>query len=152
MKKEESCFLVVVRSSDKVAIQESKHRGMTQVVKRETMKHIGLVKLKSVQEGKKEVLAKMAQEHREGLNTLLEKHLSVFIDKLPYGAPLDCGVVHPIDLEENVELVSRAPYWLSPNEQDEMEEQIKDLLTQGFTNLPLVLGMPLFLFVLKKDG
>lgn len=60
MKKEESCFMILVRSSNEVPIQELKHKGMTQAVKWEIMKHTGSEKLKSVQEGKKKVLEKVA--------------------------------------------------------------------------------------------
>ena len=41
-------------------------------------------------------------------------------------------IVHEIHIEEGAKPPSRPPYHLGPAEQDEMEEQMKDLLAQGF--------------------
>ena len=152
MEKGEQCFLMVVRPTDEEAIQELKKRGMTQAVKREIMKHTGPAKLKTVEEGKRMQLEKVAEEHRGRLKELLEKHISLFVDKLPYGKPPDRGIEHTIDLEEGAQPVSRPPYRLSPKEQEEMEEQVRDLLAQGLIRPSFSpWGAPI-LFVPKKDG
>ena len=46
--------------------------------------------------------------------------------------PQKRDIVHEIRTEEGAKPPSRPPYRLSPSEQDEMEEQVKDLLAQGF--------------------
>ena len=46
--------------------------------------------------------------------------------------PQKSDIVHEIHTEEGAKPPSRPPYRLSPSEQDEMEEQVKDLLAQGF--------------------
>ena len=61
-------------------------------------------------------------------------------------------IVHEIRTEEGVKPPSRPPYRLGPAEQDEMEEQVKDLLAQGFIRPSASpYGAPI-LFVPKKDG
>ena len=48
--------------------------------------------------------------------------------------------------------VNRPPYQSGPAEQDELEEQIKDLLAQGFIHPSCSPYGALVLFVPKKDG
>ena len=61
-------------------------------------------------------------------------------------------VKHRIDVEPGSKPPYRPPYRLGPAEQDELEEQIKDLLAQGFIRPSCSLyGAPV-LFVPKKDG
>ena len=60
--------------------------------------------------------------------------------------------MHEIRTEEGAKPPSRPPYRLGPIEQDEMEEQVKDLLAQGFIRPSASpYGAPI-LFVPKKDG
>ena len=152
IKNGEQAFLMVVRSTDDYAIQELKKKGMTEAVKREIMKHTGPAKLKTVEEGKAMQLEKVAEEYRDRLKELLDKHISLFVDKLPHGKPPDRGVEHEINLEPGAQPVSRPPYRLSPKEQEEMETQVKDLLAQGLIRPSFSpWGAPI-LFVPKKDG
>lgn len=75
---------------------------------------------------------------------------SVF-DALPNGLPPDRGMSHTIDTG-NSPPVSRPMYRLSTKEKQEVEAQVKELLTKGFiqpSNSPY--GSPV-LFVQKKDG
>ncbi len=153
IRKGEQAFLMVMRTTDDVdAIKTLKKKGMTQAVKREIMKHTGPSKLKTVEEGKQMQLEKVAPEHRERLKALLDENLDLFVDQLPYGKPPDRGIEHAIELKPEAEPVSRAPYRLSPKEQEEMEQQIKDLLAQGLIRPSYSpWGAPI-LFVPKKDG
>ena len=61
-------------------------------------------------------------------------------------------VEHSIKIELGSKPSYRPPYQLGPAEQDELEEQIKDLLAQGFIRPSCSpYGAPV-LFVPKKDG
>ena len=76
----------------------------------------------------------------------------MFKDKLPIGPPPEREVVHSIEVQPGSEPTYRTPYRLRPAEQDELEEQVRDLLAQGFirpSQSPY--GAPV-LFVPKKDG
>ena len=68
----------------------------------------------------------------EKLKELVDEFKDVFPDTLPKGRPPKRDIVHEICTEEGAKPPSRPPYRLSPPEQDEMEEQVKDLLAQGF--------------------
>ena len=60
--------------------------------------------------------------------------------------------MHQIHTKEGAKPPSLPPYRLGPAEQDEMEEQVKDLLSQGFIRPSArFCGVPI-LFVPKKKG
>ena len=66
--------------------------------------------------------------------------------------PPNREVQHRIEIEPGSDPPYRPPYRLGPAEQDELEEQIKDLLAQGFIRPSCSpYGAPI-LFVPKKDG
>jgi hypothetical protein len=46
--------------------------------------------------------------------------------------PLSREVEFTIDLMSRAELVSRTPYWMAPAELKELNEQIEELLQQGY--------------------
>ena len=72
----------------------------------------------------------------------------MFPEKLPKRVPPEREVQNQIEIEPG----SKPPYRLGPAEQDELEEQIKDLLAQGFIRPSCSpYGTPV-LFVPKKDG
>ena len=131
----------------------STSQGLTEKKKRLIMKEVGPKKrFLTVEEREKEVLSGVAQEQREKLREIIEEYRDVFPNALPKGRPPKRDIVHEINTEPGAEPVSRPPYRLSPAEQDEMEEQVKDLLAQGFirpSSSPY--GAPI-LFVPKKDG
>ena len=86
------------------------------------------------------------------LREILQKHKSVFPEKLPPGLPPDRGVLHTIPLMEQNKFPFRPPYRMSPLELAEAKKQIAELLEQGFiqeSQSPF--GAPI-LFVRKKDG
>ena len=94
----------------------------------------------------------MAKEHQTKLQTILEEFCDVFKDKLPKVPPPKREVVHSIEAQPNSEPTYRTPYRSRPAEQDELEEQVEDLLAQGFIRLSQnPYGAPV-LFVPKKDG
>ena len=82
----------------------------------------------------------------------MDEFKDVFPDTLPKGRPPKWDIVHEIRTEEGAKPPSRPPYRLGPAEQDEMEEQVKNLLAQGFIRPSASpYGAPI-LFVPKKDG
>ena len=60
--------------------------------------------------------------------------------------------MHEIHTEEGAKPPSWPPYRLGPAEQDEMEEQVKDLLAQGFIRPSASPYNAPILFVPKKKG
>ena len=76
----------------------------------------------------------------------------MFPEKLPKGVPPNREVQHRIEIEPSSDPPYQPPYQLGPAEQDKLEEQIKDLLAQGFIHPSCSpYGAPI-LFVPKKDG
>ena len=106
----------------------------------------------SVREREEQILSEIEPELREKLRGIVEEFRDVFPEKLPKGRPPERDVEHEIKTDPEAEPPNRAPYKLGPNEQDELESQIKDLVAQGFIR-PSVspYGAPV-LFVPKKDG
>ena len=83
---------------------------------------------------------------------IIQEYRDVFPEQLPKGIPPERMVEHSIQIEPGSKPSYRPPYWLGPAEQDELEEQIKDLLAQGFIQPSCSpYGAPV-LFVPKKDG
>ena len=158
VKQKEPVFMAVVwaqKEKDPCAKLStvSTSQGLTEKKKRLIMKEVGPKKrFLTVEEREQEVLSGVAPEQRDKLREIIEEYRDVFPDTLPKGRPPKRDIVHEINTEPGVEPVNRPPYRLSPAEQDEMEEQVKDLLAQGFirpSNSPY--GAPI-LFVPKKDG
>ena len=155
VKQKEPVFMVVVwaqkrdEPSAKVAAV-STSQGLTEKKKRLIMKEVGPKKrFLTVEEREQEVLFGVAPEQRDKLREIIEEYRDVFPSTLPKGRSPKRDIVHEINIEPSVEPVNRPPYRLSPAEQDEMEEQMKDLLAQGFirpSNSPY--GAPI-LFVPK---
>ena len=76
----------------------------------------------------------------------------MFLDKLPTGQPPKRHIEHAILIKEGEAPPNRPPYRLGPKEQDELQDQLKDLLDQGFIRPSQSPYGALVLFVLKKDG
>ena len=109
-------------------------------------------KFKTIEEATQEAVEGVAKEHQANLQKILAEYRDVFKDKLPIGPPPEREVVHSIEVQPGSEPTYRTPYRLRPAEQDELEEQVRDLLAQGFirpSQSPY--GAPV-LFVPKKDG
>ena len=108
-------------------------QGTTEKTKREHSKAVGPKKdFKTVEQTTKEVVEGVAKEHQENLRTILAEYRDVFRDKLPTGPPPKREVAHSIEVQPDSKPAYRTPYRLRPAEQDELEDQVKDLLAQGF--------------------
>ena len=86
----------------------------------------------SVEEREQQVLESVPIIHREKLTQLVTEFRDIFPEQLPKGIPPERVVEHSIKIEPGSKPSYRPPYRLGPAEQDELEEQIRDLLAQGF--------------------
>ena len=99
-----------------------------------------------------EILSRVDSGVPGKLKELVDEFKDVFPDTLPKGRPPKRDIVHKIRTEECATPPSRPPYRFGPAEQDEIEEQVKDLLAQGFISPSASpYGVPI-LSVPKKDG
>ena len=132
---------------------KSESIGLTEGKKRDLMKQQGPKKrFLSVEEREAEILSKVSPDVHGKLKELVDEFKDVFPDTLPKGRPPKRDIVHEIRTEEGTKPLRWPPYRLGPAEQDEMEEQVKDLLAQGFIRPSASpYGTPI-LFVPKKDG
>ena len=97
-------------------------------------------------------MSKVSLDVHGKLKELVDEFKDVFPDTLPKGRSPKRDIIHEIRTEEGTKPPSRPPCRLSLVEQDEMEEQVKDLLAQGFIRPSASpYGVPI-LFVPKKDG
>jgi hypothetical protein len=156
LKKGTPMFLAVVRNVGEIGAKEKKKEK-----KRAKGKMSAVSKLDkdgprkdfaSVEQFRQEILNKVDGQYREQLRDILMEFKDVFPEKLPAGTPPKREVELSIREQEGAAPPTRPPYRLSPAEQAELEEQIQDLLAQGFIR-PSVspYGAPI-LFVPKKDG
>ena len=100
----------------------------------------------------RDVVEQASPEVRDSLRNIIQDYQDVFPEKLPKGVPPSREVEHAIETDPEAVPPSRAPYRLGPKEMEEMEEQIKDLLNQGYIRPSYSpYGAPI-LFVPKKDG
>ena len=97
-------------------------------------------------------ISKVSPDVRGKLRELVDEFKDVFLDILPKGRPPKRDIVHEIRTEEGTKPPSRPPYRLGSAEQDEMEEQAKDLLAQGFIRPNASPYSPPILFVPKRMG
>ena len=156
VKKKTPVFLAVIWGQETRQVNaavKSEPIGLTKGKKRDLMKRTGPKKrFLSVEEREAQILERVDPGVRGKLKELVDEFKDVFPDTLPKGRPPKRDIVHEIRIEEGAKPPSRPPYRLSPSEQDEMEEQVKDLLAQGFIRRNASpYGAPI-LFVPKKDG
>ena len=165
-KKNVPMFVAIVRQGGPVQQQKFKKgklnkslycnisaQGCTEGVKSQEMKLKGPKKeFVSVHEREQQVVDAVPAEYRQNLQELVREFRDVFPETLPKGRPRNRDIEHDIQIEEGSKPPSRPPYKLGPAEQDELEEQVRDLLAQGFirpSSSPY--GAPV-LFVPKKGG
>ena len=156
MKKKTPVFLAVVWGQENRYINAAvklESIGLTEGKKRDLMKKTGPKKrFLSVEGREAEILESVDPGVHWKLKELVDEFKDVFPDTLPKGRPPKRDIVHEIRTEEGAKPPSQPPYRLGPAEQDEMEEQVKDLLAQGFIRPSASpYGAPI-LFVPKKDG
>ena len=156
-------FLAIVRTNETPIKRKNRSQcrearfvaahGITEGQKRQINKITSLKKdFATVEERERQVLKSVPDQHRENLRSLINEYKDVFPEKLPKGVPPHREVQHVIDVEPGNKPSYRPPYRLGPAEQDELEEQIRDLLAQGFIRPSCSpYGAPV-LFVPKKDG
>ena len=160
-------FLAIIRSTSdaphirgKKGNKRSPHHvgrfaahGLTEGQKRLMNHKIGPKKdIITVKEREQQVLDNVPQVFRKDLATLIKEYQDIFPEKLPKGVPPEREVQHQIEIEPGSKPPYQPPYRLGPAEQDELEEQIKDLLAQGFIRPSCSpYGAPV-LFVPKRDG
>ena len=152
----ETSYLLMIRSFGKEKTQKRPkfaNIGSSQGKKRSEMLKTGPVKqFKTAVEVMKEVVEQASPEVQGPLRNIIQDYQDVFPEKLPKGVPPSREVEHAIETDPEAVPPSRAPYRLGPKEMDEMEEQIKDLLSQGYIRPSYSpYGAPI-LFVPKKDG
>ena len=139
-------FLAIVRSTGDVPQRRGRRggnkqspkyaaaaHGMTEGQKRKISKETGPKKdWITVKEREQQVLDSVPESHREKLETIIREFRDIFPEKLSKGLPVERQVQHEIKIEPGSKPPYRPPYRLGPAEQDELEEQVKDLLAQGF--------------------
>ena len=135
------------------AVRFTTAHGLSEGIKRSINKREGPIKdIISVAEREQEVLETVLVCHREKLDHMIQKYRDIFPEQFPKGIPPKRVVEHSIKIEPGSKPSCRPPYRLGPAEQDELEEQIRDLLAQGFIRPSCSpYGAPV-LFVPKKDG
>ena len=140
------------KRSPSYAAVNSAH-GMTEGQRRKINKESGPKKnIIYVKEKEQKVLNSVPAVYRESLEKIIIKYRDVFPEKLPKGVPPNREVQHRIEIKPGSDPPYRPPYRLGPAERDELDEQIKDLLAQGFSRPSCSpYGAPIF-FVPKKDG
>lgn len=127
--------------------------GVNKKTKQEQMKATGPKKsILIVKEKKEEIFYKVQLEHWDTLCNAVKEFKEVFLDKLPKGHPPKRGVEHHIETILGVKPPCRPPYRLEPTKQDEMEEQVKDLLEQGFIRHQLVYTVLQYSLPPKRTG
>ena len=159
-------FVAIVRQSSPVKEEKFKKgrinksvycklnaQGQTEGAKRQQMKKKGPKKdFISIQEREQQIMQAVPSQYRRNLQDIVQEYHDVFPATLPKGCPPKRDIEHEIQIESGGRPPNRPPYRLGPAEQDELEAQVKDLLTQGFirpSSSPY--GAPV-LFVPKKDG
>ena len=156
VKKKTPVFLAIVWGQDRRQVNaavKTESIGLTEGKKQDLMRKTGpKKKFLSVEEREEQILEKVSPEVRGKLKEIVDEFKDVFPDTLPKGRPPKRDIVHEIRTEEGAKPPSRPPYRLGPAEQDEMEEQVKDLLVQGFIRPSASPYSAPILFVPKKDS
>ena len=156
-REKEQVFLAVVRCIGRPKVVStaihSESQGLTEKKKRELMKASGPKKeFISIKEREEEILERVQPEFQGKLGEIVDEYRDVFPEKFPKGRPPKREIEHSIETDPEAQLPNRAPCCLGPMEQDELEAQIRDLVTQGFIRPSASpYGAPV-LFVPKKDG
>ena len=142
----EQAFLCMIRPQERTS-------GTTEAAKRDQIKARGPKKeFAKVTDVIRQAVDQVPIEAKDQLKNLLKEYKDVFPDKLPAGQPPKRHIEHAIPIKEGESPPNRPPYRLGPKEQDELQEQLTELLNQGFiqpSQSPY--GAPV-LFVPKKDG
>ena len=90
--------------------------------------------------------------HHSLLTPLLRDFSHVFPHEIPHGLPPKCSIQHKIDLLPGSTLPNRPTYSINPQETQEIQRQVDDLLTKGLIRESLSPCAIPALLVPKKDG
>jgi hypothetical protein len=86
------------------------------------------------------------------VTNLLQQFRDVFPSELPPGLPLIRGIEHQIDLIPGASLPNRAAYRANPEETNEIQRQVQDLLDRGYVRVSLSPCSVPVILVPKKYG
>ncbi|KAF8090857.1 hypothetical protein N665_0463s0016 [Sinapis alba] len=73
-----------------------------------------------------------AQEVPSEVQDLMGQYKDVFPEEIPSGLPPIRGIEHQIDLVPRAPLPNRAAYRVNPEEANELEKQVQDLMAKGY--------------------
>jgi hypothetical protein len=86
------------------------------------------------------------------VTNLLQQFQDVFPSELPPGLPLIRGIEHHIDLIPGASLPNRAAYRANPEETNEIQRKVQELLDRGYVRVSLSPCSVPVILVPKKDG
>jgi hypothetical protein len=88
----------------------------------------------------------------EEIQELLEEFVDIVVDELPCSLPPIRSIIHHIDLIPRASFSNKAAYTLTPQENEEIQKQVQDLMDKGLIQerlspcvVPIVLSP-------RKDG
>ena len=87
-----------------------------------------------------------------GVNSLLQEFGDVFPTEVPHGLPPIRGIEHQIDLIPGATLPNRPTYRSNPQETQEIQKQVEELLKKGWVKESLSPCAVPVILVPKKDG
>jgi hypothetical protein len=82
----------------------------------------------------------------------LQEYEDVFLDEVPPRLPPKRGIEHQIDLVSGASLLNRATYRTNPEETEEIQQQVEELIKKGYVQESLSPCVVPVLLVPKKDG
>ena len=86
------------------------------------------------------------------IQVLLEEFKTMFPDEIPHGLPPLRGIEHQIDLIPGATIPNRPAYRMSPQESQEIQKQVQELLDKGYIRESLSPCAVPVLLVPKKDN
>ncbi|XP_074300260.1 uncharacterized protein LOC141631497 [Silene latifolia] len=96
-----------------------------------------------------EILARGEQAYSAGL---LDEFMDVFAEDLPYKLPPLPGIEHQIDLIPGAALPNKPAYRCNPEEANELQRQVQELIERGYVQESLSSCAVPTLLVPKKEG
>nr|XP_043615856.1 uncharacterized protein LOC122587754 [Erigeron canadensis] len=95
---------------------------------------------------------KKCEELPSVVRPLLAEFANVFPEELPAGLPPIRGIEHQIDLIPGLILPNKATYRCFPNETNELQKQVDELIAKGYVRASMSPCSVPALLVPKKDG
>ena len=82
----------------------------------------------------------------------MNEYKDIVAEDIPDGLPLVRSISHCMDLIPRASLPNKAPYILTPTENEELNKQVHELLQQGLIRESLSLGIVPNVLTPKKNG